>query len=44
MLMRHAHMQFSEIQKLEWEQLVWLYDELMRSFNLEAPKETKRGN
>jgi hypothetical protein len=43
-LMRHANMQFSEIQKLEWEQLVWIYDEMMRSFNVDAKKEVKRGH
>lgn len=36
--MRHANMQFSEIQKLEWESLVWLYDGVMKSFNMEARK------
>jgi hypothetical protein len=37
--MRHANMQFSEIQKLEWEDMVWLFDELMNSFNMSARKE-----
>jgi hypothetical protein len=44
MLMRHANMQFSEVQKLEWDQLVWIYDELMNSMNMAAPKEKKSGN
>jgi hypothetical protein len=41
MLMRYAHMQFSEIQKLEWDSLVWLYDEMMKSFNMATPQEKK---
>jgi hypothetical protein len=36
-MMRHLHMQFSEIQKLEWEDFVWIYDELVRSLAPPTP-------
>ncbi len=35
--MRHLHMQFSEIQKMEWEDLLWVYDELVRQMAPPTP-------
>jgi hypothetical protein len=37
-LMRHANQQLSEIKKWEWEDFVWTYDELIRSFGMSTQK------
>jgi hypothetical protein len=31
-LMRHANQPLSEVKRWEWEELVWVYDELIKSF------------